>query len=100
MGNNIKGITIEIGGSTQKLDQALKGNEKIAKSLQEQLKAVNTALKLDPTNMEAARKKQELLSDAVENTKEKLTTLKEAQEKAKEAFDKGEMSAEQYRAID
>ncbi len=100
MGNSIKGITIEIGGSTQKLDQALKGNEKTAKSLQNELKAVNAALKLDPTNIEAAKKKQELLTAAVENTKEKLNTLKEAQEKAKEAFDKGEMSAEQYRAIE
>lgn len=100
MANNIKGITIEIGGTTQKLDQALKDNEKTAKSLQNELKAVNAALKLDPTNIEAAQKKQELLTEAVENTKEKLNTLKEAQEKAKEAFDKGEMSAEQYRAIE
>ena len=41
MANNIKGITIEIGGSTQKLDQALKGVNTTAKSLQNELKAVN-----------------------------------------------------------
>lgn len=100
MANNIKGITIEIGGSTQQLDQVLKDSGKTARSLQNELKAVNAALKLDPTNIEAAKKKQELLTEAVNNTKEKLGALKQAQEKAKEAFDKGEMNAEQYRAIE
>ena len=74
MANNIKGITIEIGGSTQKLDQALKGVNTTAKSLQNELKAVNTALKLDPTNVEAAAKKQQLLTEAVKTTKEKVKT--------------------------
>ena len=97
MANNIKGITIEIGGSTQKLDQALKGVNTTAKSLQNELKAVNTALKLDPTNVEAAAKKQQLLTEAGKTTKEKLDPLKTAQEQAQAAFERGEMGEEKYR---
>ena len=49
---NIKGITIEIGGETTKLDKALSGVERTSKTLQNQLKAVNQALKLDPKNVD------------------------------------------------
>ena len=46
MAGNIKGITIEIGGNTQKLDQALKSVNQTAKSLEKELKAVDKALKV------------------------------------------------------
>lgn len=100
MAASIKGITIEIGGSTQKLDDALKKVNTTSKSLKDQLKAVNNALKLDPKNIELAAKKQELLKSSIENTKEKLEILKQAQDKAREAFEKGEMSADSYRKLE
>ena len=100
MAGNIKGITIEIGGSTTKLDQALKGVNTTARSLQNELKAVNQALKLDPKNVEAAERKQKLLTEAVANTKEKLETLKTAQEQAQAAFERGEMGEDKYRALE
>lgn len=100
MAGNIKGITIEIGGNTQKLDEALKSVNNTAKSLEQELKAVNKALKLDPKNVELAAKKQELLQRSVENTKSKLDTLKTAQEQAREAFERGEMGEDKYRALE
>lgn len=96
---NIKGITIEIGGETTKLDKALKGINDKSKTLQNQLKAVNQALKLDPKNTELLAQKQELLSESIEATKEKLQTLKTAQEQAAAAFERGEISENQYRAL-
>ena len=96
---NIKGITIEIGGETTKLDKALKGINDKSKTLENQLKAVNQALKLDPKNTELLAQKQKLLSESIETTKEKLQTLKTAQEQAAAAFARGEISENQFRAL-
>ncbi len=56
--NRIKGITIEIGGDTTKLQTALKGVNTQVKSTQQQLKDVEKLLKLDPGNTELLAKKQ------------------------------------------
>lgn len=96
---NIKGITIEIGGETTKLDKALRGTNNTTKTLQSQLKAVNQALKLDPKNVDLLKQKQEILSKSIETTKEKLQTLKTAQEQAAAAFERGEIDENQYRAL-
>ena len=48
MANNIKGITIEIGGDTTKLDKALQGTNKEIKSTQSELREVERLLKMDP----------------------------------------------------
>ena len=50
MANRIKGITVEIGGDTTKLQTALKGVNGQIKSTQSALKYVEKLLKLDPTN--------------------------------------------------
>ena len=99
MANNIKGITIEIGGDTTKLDKALGGVNKNVKSTQAELKEVEKLLKLDPKNTEALAQKQQLLTKAVGETKEKLDVLKTAEAQVEEQFKKGEVSEEQYRAI-
>ena len=79
-GSRIKGITVEIGGDTTKLQTALKGVNSEIKNTQSQLKDVEKLLKLDPGNTELLAQKQKLLSSAVGETKEKLTTLKTAAE--------------------
>lgn len=78
MANRIKGITIEIGGDTTKLQTALKDVNSNIKDTQAQLKDVDRLLKLDPNNVELLSQKQELLSKAVGSTSEKLQTLKTA----------------------
>ena len=47
-GNRIKGITVEIGGDTTKLQTALKGVNTEIRNTQSQLKDVEKLLKLDP----------------------------------------------------
>ena len=81
--SRIKGITIEIGGDTTKLQTALKGVNTEIRNTQQQLKDVEKLLKLDPGNTELLAQKQKLLKDAVQETKEKLETLKTAAEQAK-----------------
>ena len=99
MANNIKGITIEIGGDTTKLDKALGGVNKQVRNTQAELREVNKLLKMDPTNTEALTQKQNLLKDAISETKEKLDILKTAESQVQEQFKKGEVSEAQYRAL-
>ena len=95
-GSRIKGITVEIGGDTTKLQTALKGVNAEIKNTQSQLKDVEKLLKLDPGNTELLAQKQKLLSSAVSETKEKLATLKTAAEQANQALADGDISKEQY----
>ena len=98
-GGRIKGITVEIGGDTTKLQTALKGVNSQIKNTQSQLKDVEKLLKLDPGNTELLSQKQKLLSQSIQETKEKLTTLKTAAEQANQALANGEISQEQYDAL-
>ena len=79
MADRIKGLTIEIDGNTTKLSKALEGVNKDIKQTQTQLKDVEKLLKVDPGNIELLRQKQQLLAKAVDETKEKLQKLKDAQ---------------------
>ena len=76
--NRIKGITIEIGGDTTKLQTALKGVNTDIRNTQQQLKDVEKLFKLDPGNTELITQKHKLLGEAVAATKERLETLKTA----------------------
>ena len=95
-GNRIKGITVEIGGDTTKLQTALKGVNTEIRNTQSQLRDVEKLLKLDPGNTELIAQKHRLLAQAVSETREKLETLKTAQQQADEALRNGTISQQQY----
>ena len=78
MAGNIKGITIEIGGNTTPLQKALSDVNKSIKDTQKQLKDVDKLLKIDPSNIELLKQKQDLLNRAVNDTKDKLDKEREA----------------------
>ena len=99
MANRIAGITVEIGGDTTKLSTALKTVNSEIRSTQQQLKDVNHLLKLDPGNTDLLAQKQRLLRDAISETKEKLEALKVAAEQANEKLANGEISQQQYDAL-
>ena len=88
MANRIRGITIEIGGDTTKLDKALSGTNKNIKDTQSALKDVERLLKMDPGNTTLLEQKQRLLAQSVEATAEKVRTLKEAMAGAGEALER------------
>lgn len=100
MANNIKGITVEIGGNTGPLTTALKNVNKTAGDLQSELKEVNKQLKFDPKNTELLKQKQDLLRQSTETLKEKQAALKEAVKQAHEAFEKGDLGADKVRAVE
>ncbi|MGE6501841.1 DUF2207 domain-containing protein [Bacillus wiedmannii] len=99
MAGRIKGITIEINGNTQPLQNSLKDVNKQSDSLAKELKDVERLLKFDPGNVEALAQKQKLLTQQVENTTQKLDKLKAAEQQVQAQFQNGKISEEQYRAF-
>lgn len=99
MANRIKGIIVEIGGDTVGLQKALKDVNDKSKNVYSELKEVEKALKLDPTNTELLAQKQQLLSKQAEIAKEKLSALKEVQKQVEQQFKSGQIGEEQYRAF-
>ena len=91
----IKGITIEIGGDSTKLVKALSSVDNAISKTQQNLRDINRALKLDPSNVNLIKDKQKELANEIENTKKKLETEKEAlsQMKSTEGFDANSRAA-------
>lgn len=79
MAGNIKGITIEFRGDTTKLDKALRQVNNETKTIDKELRNVDKALKFNPTSVELWRQKQQLLSQKINETKDKLDLLKQQQ---------------------
>lgn len=99
MADRVRGITIEIGGNTKPLEKALGEVNKKSRSLQTELTDVNKLLKFNPNSVELLTQKSKLLSDQVENTKNKLFQLQKAQEQVEEQYRSGNIAEEQYRAF-
>jgi len=80
--NRIKGITIEIGGDTTKLDKALAGTNEQLKSTEYKLKDVERLLKIDPGNIALLAQKNRLLAQSAEADSDKFKTLKKTAEES------------------
>ena len=93
--NRIAGITIEIDGNTTKLTESLKKVDDSLKKTQSSLKDVNKLLKLDPSNTDLLKQKQEFLSKAIADTKAKLDQEKDALSQLKDADTSGETKEQQ-----
>lgn len=95
----IKGLTIEFNGDTTKLQSSLKEVDSTLSKTQSSLRDVNKLLKLDPTNTELLKQKQELLNTAVVETKTRLEQLKDADKQAKAQLENGDLGKDQYDAL-
>ncbi len=84
----IKGITIEIGGDTTKLDQALKGSNHEIRTAQQELIEVEKLLKDNQDSTELQRQKQEALTKSIEETRKKLDILKQANDQVTQSAEK------------
>ena len=101
MAGNIKGMTIEIGGNTAPLENALKDVNKEIKSTQSELTQVNKLLKLDPNNVTLLKQKQELLTKAIQDSTTKLDALKQAQKQLDDEVKKGNpINQQEYRKLE
>lgn len=97
MAGGIKGITIEFRGDVTPLQTALRTvNDEIGKTDKE-LKEVRRALKFNPTSVDLWRQKQELLTQKIASTEDKLSALKQQQ---KQMDDDGvDKNSEAYRKL-
>jgi len=96
-GATLKGITVEIGGDTTKLGDAILKARKSASDLSGELRGVESLLKLDPTNTVLLAQKQDILAESIAGAKDKLKMLIAAQESMSEQLADGKISPEQYR---
>ena len=97
---DLKGLTIEIGGDTSNLTDALRNVDRELSNLQSNLRTVNSALRLDPGNVNALAQRQELLNDAVQTTTQRLDTLREAQRQVDDQIANGvEVDQQAYRSL-
>lgn len=85
MAGAIKGITIQFSGDTTRLDRSIRDIENNTKKLDQELNKVNKALKFNPKSVELWRQKQELLTQKVGDTEQKLVALKKKQEEMGQA---------------
>lgn len=96
---NIRGISIEIGGDTTKLENSLKTVYQKSTDLTRELRSVDRALKFNPKNVELTSQKQKILTEQVDNTRKRLNELKSAQAEVTRQYEAGEIDAGQYRAF-
>ncbi|QTD41537.1 phage tail tape measure protein [Sporosarcina sp. Te-1] len=99
MSKSIMEITINQNGEMKELEKALMDVNLKARELQNELRAVERALKFSPGNTEIAAQKQQVLAEQVEITTEKLRRLNEVQTDIDKQFAEGKINDEQYRAF-
>lgn len=83
MAGFIKGITIEFGANTEKLNKALGNLQGRLNKTQAELKQVNRSLKFNPGNTTLLNQKFKLLQKSVTDTSRKLDGLRKMQERMK-----------------
>lgn len=81
----VRGLLVEIGGDTTKLQTALKDVDKTTNSLSKELRGINTLLKFDPSNTTLLNQKTEVLSETLKETESRLDALQQAQQKLDDA---------------
>ena len=97
MAGYIKGITIEFGADTTKLNEGLKKTQGTLNKTQNELRAIDKSLKFNPGNTTLLKQKFDLLTQSVNQTEEKLKQLKSMEQSMNAAgVDK---SSAQYREL-
>lgn len=100
MAENVKGIVVEIGGDTRGLSKAISSLNSEIRGTQSELNKVNRLLKLDPTNIDLLKQKEQLLGEQIKNTENKVESLRNAKKKAdQEMADGTEINQKQYREL-
>lgn len=80
------GYIATIGADTSALTKALKESDEALKSTNAELRDINKALKLDPTNAELLAQKYELLSQKLDITRTRAAALEKTQSDAAKAL--------------
>jgi len=93
-------MAVEIARSLEDIDQKVKALNKTLKAAGDETKELDKSLRLDSKNTEAAAKKMQTLQTAVGTATQKVVLLKQKQDEAAKAFQKGDISAAEYKKIE
>ena len=96
----LKGITVEIGGDTTDLSNALKDINSESRTVGSELSQVNRLLKFNPESVELLAQRETLLNQQIEVTTRRLETLRSVEGQVREQFARGDIGAEQMRAFE
>lgn len=99
MAKLIKGLTIQIGAETTKLDKALKDSEARTRSACSELRQINNILKTNGDSAEMWRQKQTVLTQALEASRDKLKVLHTAQKSIEDQLRDGDIDRGAYDAF-
>jgi len=100
LAENVKGIVVEIGGDTKGLSKAIGELNGEIRGTQTELNKVNRLLKLDPTNIDLLKQKEQLLGDQIKKTENKVESLRNAKKQADAEMASGtEVNQKQYREL-
>lgn len=92
----IRGLTIQLGAETTKLDKALKDAESRTRSACGELRQINSILKSGGDSAEMWRQKQEVLTTAIESSREKLKAMQTAQKSISDQLRDGNIDKGAY----
>ncbi len=97
---SLKGITVEIGGDTTDLSNALKGINQESRTVGSELSQVNRLLKFNPESVELLAQRETLLNEQIGLTRQKLEQLRSVEAQVREQFASGDIGAAQMRAFE
>ena len=83
MAGNVKGICIEFRGDTSKLSKALSTVRKEARDFDKELGYIDNSLKFNPGNVELTKQKMTVLKQAADKAEDNVKDLKAALDKMK-----------------
>lgn len=92
----IRGLTIQLGAETTKLDKALKDAESRTRSACGELRQINSILKSGGDSAEMWKQKQEVLTTAIESSREKLKAMHTAQKSISDQLRDGNIDKGAY----
>lgn len=92
----IKGLTIQIGADTSALGKALRTAEEQMRGARSELKEINSALKSSGESAELWTQKQQVLTKVLDESKNRLNTLKTAQKSLADQLRDGDIDKSAY----
>ena len=93
-------MAVEIARSLEEIDGKVKILNKTLKQSGEETRESDKSLRLDPKNTEAVAKKMSALQSAVGTAAQKVALLRQKQDEANKAFQRGDISAAEFRKIE
>jgi phage-related minor tail protein len=96
---SLKGITVEIGGDTTDLSNALKEVNNQSRTVGTELSQVNRLLRFNPESIELLAQRETLLNQQIELTSTRLRTLRTVESQVTAQFEEGDLGEAQFRAF-